>query len=276
MSLLDRWLRPAGEMSPNVSTMFPRKNTLSGAGILAIPSNVSNVSSPQCPREKLQLLHRYQEGFLNRVLNPKNLDSRKNGDIGDIGHLASKSAGFNVEIAGDILETFGDTSGVIHDFETRNPACDLEDAGAWRYAEDPATEILTFVYRDPDGDAWLWTPAHGRCERLVALAADPAVLFVCFGDFEIAVWDRIMVPRFGFPAIPIARWVNVRATCSYLTLPGALDAALKVIGAKVVKDTEGRKLVLSLSRLDRKTGLPPEVTPQKRARQYMAQRLKAP
>ena len=37
---------------------------------------------------------------------------------------------------------------VFCDFETRNVGgCDLTKAGAWRYAADPATEILCFGYR---------------------------------------------------------------------------------------------------------------------------------
>ena len=37
---------------------------------------------------------------------------------------------------------------VFCDFETRNiGGCDLTKAGAWRYAADPATEILCFGYR---------------------------------------------------------------------------------------------------------------------------------
>jgi DNA polymerase len=98
--------------------------------------------------------------------------------------------------------------------------------------------------------------------ELIALAADPAVTFVCFGDFEIAVWDRIMVTRFDLPEIPLSRWVNAQATCSALALPRALDKALTVIGSEIVKDAAGRRLVLSLCRPHRKTGKYPEVTPE--------------
>ena len=111
-------------------------------------------------------------------------------------------------------------SSLFIDFETRNAGgCKLNIAGAWCYADNPRTEILTLVYRDADKKSWLWVPANGLRTRLITFAADPAVAFVCFGDFEIAVWDRIMVPRFGFPEIPISRWVNAQAACSHLALP---------------------------------------------------------
>jgi DNA polymerase len=149
------------------------------------------------------------------------------------------------------------------DFETRNiGGCKLKEAGAWRYAADHATEILSLVYhQNGDGESRLWTPATGT-HGLAALAADPAVTFTCFGDFELAVWNRIMVARHGLPPIPISRWDNAQATCSYLALPRALDKTLTVIGSEVVKDAAGRRLVLSLSRSHRKTGAYPEATPE--------------
>jgi DNA polymerase len=179
---------------------------------------------------------------------------------------ASKSGPVNVPLSTDpvpVSSVITNQNFLVLDFETRNTyERKLDDVGTWRYAEDPATEILTLTYRDPEGDTWIWSPANGRCERLATLAADPAVVFVCFADFEPVVWDRIMVRRFGFPAIPTSRWVNAQATCAYLTLPGALDGALTVIGAPVVKDAAGRNLVLSLSRPNRKTKLCPKITPE--------------
>jgi DNA polymerase len=149
------------------------------------------------------------------------------------------------------------------DFETRNTdKCRLDKVGAWRYADDPSTEILTLAYQDGDGESRLWTPILGRCQRLVCLAGDPAVKFVCFGDFELAIWQHIMVARYGFPSISISRWDNAQATCSYYALPRALDKTLTVIGSEVVKDAPGRRLVLSLSRPHRTTGTYPAVTPE--------------
>jgi DNA polymerase len=75
-----------------------------------------------------------------------------------------------------------------------------------------------------------------------------------------------MVGRHGFPPIPIERWNNVQAAGSYLALPRALDKVLPVIGSNIVKDAAGRRLTLSLSRLNKKTGLYPEAAPEVRER----------
>jgi hypothetical protein len=76
---------------------------------------------------------------------------------------------------------------------------------------------------------------------------------VCFAGFELAIWQMIMVERFGFAPIPIARWVDAQAVCSYLALPRSLGKVLPVLGAPIVKDEAGKRLVRSLSRPNRKT-----------------------
>ena len=150
---------------------------------------------------------------------------------------------------------------VFCDFETRNTGgCDLKTAGAWRYAADSATEILCFGYR-VGGVDHSWAPTMSSRDPLERLAADPEVAFVCFGGFEPAVWRTIMVERHGFPPIPTQRWVDLRATASSFALPRSLDKALAALGLPIEKDKAGQRLVRSLSRLDRKTGAYPELTP---------------
>jgi DNA polymerase len=167
------------------------------------------------------------------------------------------------------------TQVVFCDFETRNiGGCDLIKAGANRYAADPATEILCFGFR-VDGVDYSWAPCvngfsthvdtHNPApdslrKRLEVLAADPSTTFVCFGGFEQAIWSKVMVERHGFPPIPTQRWVDLRAVCSALSLPRSLDKTLAALGLPVEKDKAGQRLVRSLSKPNRKTGLYPELT----------------
>jgi hypothetical protein len=74
-------------------------------------------------------------------------------------------------------------------------------------------------------------------DRLAVLAADPTMTFVCFGDFEIAVWDRIIAARHGFPTIPLSRWINAQAAGSYLALLRTLGKVLPVIGDQSLRTT---------------------------------------
>jgi DNA polymerase bacteriophage-type len=155
--------------------------------------------------------------------------------------------------------------GVVLDFETRNTGgCKLKAAGAWRYAADPTTEVLTLTFH-LNGEHHLWTPATPYLP-LASLAADPAITFICHAGFEQAIWHHVMVGRYGFLPIPIERWHDTQAACAYYALPLDLERALTALNLPVTKDKEGRRLTLSLSRPNRKTGAYPEVTPEKLAR----------
>jgi DNA polymerase len=162
---------------------------------------------------------------------------------------------------------------VFCDFETRNiGGCDLTKAGAWRYAADPATEILCFGYRTGGVDH-SWAPTSSSRDPLAALAADPDAVFACFGGFEAAVWDKIMVGRHGFPPIATSRWIDLRAVCCCLALPRSLDKALTALGLPIEKDKAGQRLVRSLSKANPKTGAYPELTPETLARVLAYNRL---
>src|SRR5262249_19859836 len=124
----------------------------------------------------------------------------------------------------------------------------------------PETAVLTLSYKPEGCGLQLWTPEMGRCDPLASLAADPGTVFICFAGFELAVWQKIMVERFDFAPIPIARWIDAQAECSYFALPRSLKKVLRVIGAPIVKDEAGARLVRRLSKRDRKTGEYPEVT----------------
>ena len=140
---------------------------------------------------------------------------------------------------------------VFCDFETRNVGgCDLTKVGVWRYAADPATEILCFGYRARGVDH-SWAPTSHSRDPLEELAANPDVAFVCFGGFEQVIWQKIMVERHGFAPISTKRWVDLRATCCSFALPRSLDKALTALGLPVKKDKEGQRLVRSLSRPNR-------------------------
>ena len=149
---------------------------------------------------------------------------------------------------------------VFCDFETRNVGgCDLTKVGVWRYATDPATEIICFGYR-AGGVDHSWAPTSHSRDPLEELAANPDVAFVCFGGFEQVIWQKIMVERHGFAPISTKRWIDLRATCCSFALPRSLDKALTALGLPVKKDKEGQRLVRSLSRPNRKTGAYPELT----------------
>lgn len=147
------------------------------------------------------------------------------------------------------------------DFETASHV-DLKVAGAWRYAEDPTTEILCASYSIEGRSPALWTPAvhqeqkdTGNVGALKLLAEDPTVTFIAHNaGFEKAIWRRIMVEQFGFPDIPDHRWHDTMAVCAMKVLPQDLDRALMALRLPFEKDREGSALARSLSKPNKKRG----------------------
>jgi DNA polymerase bacteriophage-type len=146
---------------------------------------------------------------------------------------------------------------VVLDFETAS-TCDLKEAGAWRYAEDPNTEILCLCWKDGEKRG-IWTPEDywsDHWAELLNLCRDPEVLFIAHNaGFEKAIWRRIMVPVFGFPDIPNERWHDTMAVCAEKAIPQKLETALYTLGLPNEKDMAGSRFTINLSKPNKKTGM---------------------
>lgn len=153
---------------------------------------------------------------------------------------------------------------LVGDFETAS-ACDLLKAGAWRYAEDPTTEVLCFSYWY-EGVMYRWIPGQDT-RHLLSLAADPEVTFIAHAaQFEKAIWRNIMVPTYGFPDIPNSRWHDTQAVCAMKVLPQALEDVSSVLGLRAQKDMDGRRITLGFSKPTKAGSL--ERTPESLERCY--------
>lgn len=147
---------------------------------------------------------------------------------------------------------------IVPDFETAS-LCDLKASGADRYAEDPSTEVLWLSWEDEHGRRGFWHPGQGTaCPVAIADAIHRGDLFVAHNArFERAIWQKIMVEQYGWPAIPLEQWHDTMARCAQLVVPMDLEKAAKVFDLPVQKDMEGRRLTLGLSRPDKQGNLPP-------------------
>jgi DNA polymerase len=128
------------------------------------------------------------------------------------------------------------------DIETRS-TCDLEVAGAWRYAADPATEILCVGYAVDDGPVQTWAPGQPVPVEFTA----PSTVVAHNVQFERAVAIRILQSRHGWPAIPIARHRCTMAMALASAMPGALESVAAILGLPP-KDAEGAKLMKRMAR----------------------------
>lgn len=140
------------------------------------------------------------------------------------------------------------------DFETRSLA-DIKELGTWNYAAHESTEILCVCYAVDDGPVEvvpreIFSPALlGWWSQLQNLADDPEVVFVAHNAiFEQSVWANIMVKRFGYPEIPVERWRCTMAKASSHGLPKSLEKAAIALGSEKLKDMDGKRIMMKMSK----------------------------
>lgn len=66
--------------------------------------------------------------------------------------------------------------------------------------------------------------------------------------FELAIWNQICVPRYGWPELKPEQTFCTMAMCYAMGLPGALEDAALALGLHFLKDAEGRSLMLRMCR----------------------------
>jgi DNA polymerase len=138
------------------------------------------------------------------------------------------------------------------DFETRSTV-DLRAAGAYRYAEHPSTDVWCMAWAVDDGEPAIWTPSpatHGNTvPDVVSHAATQGWEMRAFNaNFERLIWNTIMVPRYGFPALPLEAWHDTAADAAAMALPRSLGECAAVLGVAEQKDESGSQLAIRMSK----------------------------
>lgn len=147
------------------------------------------------------------------------------------------------------------------DFETRS-ACSLRKSGSWRYSIDPSTEILCLCFRLPSWEpsrTALWTPSFpllGIAEtfpvddisELIQWIEQGGLIEAHNAAFERCIWTNILVPMYGWPQIGIHQWRCSAAKSAAHALPRGLEDVGSALSLTALKDTEGHKLMMKLSK----------------------------
>ena len=141
------------------------------------------------------------------------------------------------------------------DFETRSRA-DLKKVGAYRYAEDPSTEVLSLAYSIDGRPPAPWRPGLDLPDDLVQAVHFRATEFHAHNSmFERAIWAAIMVPQYDWPPVLAEQWRCSMAVCGYRALPLGLDGAGAALDLEIQKDPKGKALIDKLCSPNKKTGL---------------------
>lgn len=134
------------------------------------------------------------------------------------------------------------------DFETRSTV-DLRVSGAYRYAEDPQTEVIMACYAIDEGPVQTWLHTQPLPDDLRAALEDENCIVVAHNaGFEKAMLTYILGPRHGWPVPHPFRWDDTAARAARQALPRSLDGAASALGLDVQKDAEGRSLMLRMCR----------------------------
>jgi DNA polymerase len=137
---------------------------------------------------------------------------------------------------------------ILHiDFETRS-AVDLRTAGLHRYATDPTTDVWCMAYALDDRDVDLFERGGVIGEDIWHYVVDGGLVCAHNVAFELAIWNNVMVPRYGWPVLKPEQCVCTMAMAYSMSLPGSLENAAAAVGIEDRKDQSGRRVMLQLSK----------------------------
>jgi len=137
---------------------------------------------------------------------------------------------------------------LVRDVETRSPL-DLRVVGAFRYAADPRTEVLCVGFAVDSGLVKLWRPGEPVPREFIKAARNSDWIVAAHSDqFESAIEEFILAPRFGWPAIPITQHRCTMSMALAHALPASLEGAAKALGLRHQKDAKGQSLMLRMTR----------------------------
>lgn len=131
------------------------------------------------------------------------------------------------------------------DYETRSRV-NLRVAGPWVYGEDWSTQVWVACFARGDGPVEVWHPGDPVPDTIFQAAWD-GVPFVAHNvGFERAITATIMGPRYGWPILPIERWICTAAMAAAQALPRDLEGVGKLLGCQEQKDMEGHSLMKTM------------------------------
>jgi DNA polymerase len=136
---------------------------------------------------------------------------------------------------------------VLHiDFETRSEL-DLREVGLHRYARHASTAIWCMAYAFGDEEPRLWTPGQPIPQDVAQHVASGYVVKAHNAPFELEIWSEILASK-GWPALTADQTICTMSLAYAMGLPGALEDGALALGLHMLKDTEGRAIMLKFAR----------------------------
>ena len=120
--------------------------------------------------------------------------------------------------------------------------------GAERYSAHPSCEVLSLRYDLKDGHGHRgWLPGQSAPHALFSYLYSGGLMEAWNVAFERWVWEKVCVPRYGWPAVHPSQWRCAMAKSRAFSLPGALGKAAVVLCLPTLKGPEGDRLIKKFS-----------------------------
>ena len=150
------------------------------------------------------------------------------------------------------------------DFESFSEI-NLKKTGSARYAEDPTTESICQGWYVGDMAPRVWAPSatvfalreaellapnvhsHKPRELFDHIRAG-GLVYAWNVEFEIGIWEWIMVKRHGWEPIPRDQWRDTQALAASFAFPSNLEGCGEAMGLDILKDKNGTRLIHKLSK----------------------------
>lgn len=131
---------------------------------------------------------------------------------------------------------------------------DLKVVGLDNYSRHPSTEPWCMAYAWDDEEPGLiniFEPSGWYCDGVVAITCHLArggVVYAHNAAFELAIWNNICVPRYGWPVLRPEQMRCTMAMAYAQALPGSLEKAAAAVGISQQKDLAGGRLMLQMAK----------------------------
>lgn len=149
--------------------------------------------------------------------------------------------------------------------------CDISETGAFRYAEDPSTEILCAAVARDDEEPLLWVnpkfefddmstcrSSPGAMDLLMEMLESDAPVYAHNAYFEHAICNHCPNTPVVFDGassdadvhlfdIDISRWRCTAAMSRRAAIPPSLEKAAETLGLSMQKDSKGKGLIRKFS-----------------------------
>lgn len=129
----------------------------------------------------------------------------------------------------------------------------LKQAGVYRYAEDPTTEILCFAYAFDDGPIHIWYPGKTFPKAIADHAESGGEFRAHNAQFERVILNGAPGRAIGFPATEVSQWVCTAAKAAEQGMPRDLQRLGKALETVNLKSEDGKGEMLQLAKPRRPT-----------------------